>query len=324
MGATRRKGNKPATNQRSAGRTTTEGYFSAQWRIAKGAFRALWVKPLGNILTLAVISIVLTMPACLYLLGKNLAFATQDVTAPVQVSVYLSSGLPEARVMVLKDQIERDQNVAGVEYISPQQGLQDLSEYSGFQQAISLLNDDALPGVLLITPQANQEVETQALAERVSRLEGVTDVRLDKDWLARLDAIQTLASIVVVILTVLMLGAVFLIIGNTLRFKVLENKEEIQTMKLIGATDSFILRPYLYSGMWFGFLASVCAWSLVALMTVILNQAVSDLASLYDSQYRLLGMTWDESLLLIMVGTLLGCVAARLSAQRHLKEIEPI
>ena len=125
-------------------------------------------------------------------------------------------------------------------------------------------------------------------------------------------------------LPVLMLGSVFLIVGNTLRFNVLANKEEIQTMKLIGATNSFILRPYLYSGMWFGLLGALTAWIMTAIITVVLNSSVEQLALLYDSRFRLIGLSWDESLLLLMLGTFLGCLAAKVSAQRHLKEIEPV
>ncbi|MGR5238678.1 permease-like cell division protein FtsX [Vibrio alfacsensis] len=309
---------------RSAKRANTDGFFSVHIKQAKSSFGALWRRPLGNILTLAVISMALAMPACLYLLGKNVAGAAEDVASPSQVSAYLVEGMPDARVMVLKDQIETWSSVKKVEYISPQQGLSDLSQYAGFDQALSLLSGYALPGVLVITPDSEQKSVIQSLAKQVREQQDVTDVRLDEDWLARLDAIKTLAGIIVITLTVLMLGAVFLIVGNTLRFNVLANKEEIQTMKLIGATDSFILRPYLYTGMWFGVLGATIAWLVTALITVVMNNAVEQLASLYDSQFRLIGLSWDESLLLIITGSLLGCIAARISAQRHLKEIEPV
>ncbi|CAH1532377.1 Cell division protein FtsX [Vibrio jasicida] len=309
---------------RSAKRANTDGFFSVHIKQAKSSFGALWRRPLGNILTLAVISMALAMPACLYLLGKNVAGAAQDVASPSQVSAYLVEGMPDARVMVLKDQIETWPSVKEVEYISPQQGLSDLSQYAGFDQALSLLSGYALPGVLVIMPDSEQKSAIQSLAKQVREQQDVTDVRLDEDWLARLDAIKTLAGIIVITLTVLMLGAVFLIVGNTLRFNVLANKEEIQTMKLIGATDSFILRPYLYTGMWFGVLGATIAWLVTALITVVMNNAVEQLASLYDSQFRLIGLNWDESLLLIITGSLLGCIAARFSAQRHLKEIEPV
>lgn len=317
--------NKKVKNKsRSGYRPQTDGFIRVHIKQVKTSFSELWKRPIGNLLTLAVISMALSMPACLYLLGKNITVVAQDVTGSSQVSAYLQEGVPEARIMVLKDEIENWELVADVEYISPQQGLNELSQYSGFDQAISLLDDYALPGVLVITPSVSDDSKVKSLAKQVQAQEAVTDVRLDEDWLARLNAIQTLATAIVIALTLLMVGAVFLIVGNTLRFNVLANKDEIQTMKLIGATDNFILRPYLYSGMWFGLLGAVSAWVLTALITVLLNSTVEDLALLYDSRFRLIGLSWDESLLLLMLGTLLGCIAAKLSAQRHLKEIEPV
>jgi cell division transport system permease protein len=214
--------------------------------------------------------------------------------------------------------------VEAVEYISPQQGLNDLSQYSGFDQAISLLDGYALPGVLVITPKIEDQAAIKTLAEQIGREDVITDVRMDEDWLTRLDAIKNLVGGIVISLSVLMLGSVFLIVGNTLRFNVLANKDEIQTMKLIGATNGFILRPYLYSGMWFGLLGALMAWVVTAVITILLNNSVEQLALLYDSRFRLIGLSWDESLLLLMLGTFLGCLAAKVSAQRHLKEIEPV
>ena len=316
---------KPAPKaSRTNNRPASDGFFRIHLKQAKSSFSELWQRPIGNILTLAVISMALAMPACLYLLGKNISEVAKDVASPSQISAYIEEGTPEPRVMVLKDEIESWEQVALVEYISPQQGLEELSQYSGFDDALSLLDDYSLPGVLVITPSVEDNSATKSISSKVKQQPSITDVRLDEDWLARLDAIKALAAVIVITLTLLMLGAVFLIIGNTLRFNVLARKEEIQTMKLIGATDSFILRPFLYSGMWFGVLGAVTAWVMTALITILLNGAVDELAQLYDSHFRLIGLSWDESLLLLIVGTLLGSIAARLSAQRHLKEIEPV
>lgn len=301
-----------------------DGFFKVHLKQAKLSLASMWLRPLGNMLTLAVIAMALALPASGYLVGKNIAKVAEGVTTPSRVSTYLKEGTPEARVMVLKDEIESWQSVANVQYISSQQGLSDLSEYSGFEQAITLLSDYALPAVLVIQPASDKNSDIRNIAERSKQLDDITDVRLDEDWLARLSAIQNLAMTIAMTLAVLMLGAVFLIVGNTLRFTVLAHKDEIQVMKLIGATDSFILRPYLYSGMWFGALGALFAWILTALITVLINGAVEDLALLYDSQFRLMGLNWDESLLLLMLGVFLGFIAARLSARKHLREIEPV
>ncbi|MDC5804661.1 permease-like cell division protein FtsX [Vibrio europaeus] len=322
MGSNKR--NKNTNASRAKNRVKKDSFFTVHFKQARLSLAEFWQRPLGNILTLAVISMALAMPSALYLLGKNISAASTNVTSPSQVSAYIEERTPEARIMVLKDELETSLDVAKVEYISPQQGLDDLSQYSGFEQALSLLDDYALPGVLVITPSQDDKQTIKRLAERVANEEGITDVRLDEDWLTRLDAIKNLVSGIVITLSVLMLGSVFLIVGNTLRFNVLANKEEIQTMKLIGATNSYILRPYLYSGMWFGLLGAITAWVLTAVITVLLNSSVEKLALLYDSHFRLVGLSWDESLLLVMLGTFLGCLAAKVSAQRHLKEIEPV
>lgn len=300
------------------------GFFQVHYCQAKASLIELWHRPLGHVLTLAVISMALAMPASLYLLSKNVAFVATHVATPAQVSVFIQAETPEARIMILKDELETNPQVAEVTYISSQQGLEQLSQDAGFDQAISLLDQYSLPGVLVVKPAADNQSQIKALAAQIRAESDVTDVRLDEDWLSRLDAMKKLVGLVVISLSSLMLAAVFLIIGNTLRFNVLEHKEEIQTMKLIGATDTFILRPYLYAGMWLGLVGSAIAWLLTAGLTLLLNQAVAELATLYDSRFRLLGLSWDETLLLLMIGAFIGCIAARLSAQRHLKEIEPI
>ncbi len=312
------------SNKRAKSAIEHDGFFKIHIKQARISFLNLWHRPLGNILTLAVIAMALALPASGYLVGKNIAKVAQGVTSPSKVSVYLDEGVPEARIMVLKDEVESWDNVANVKYISSQQGLNDLSEYSGFEQAISMLSDYALPAVLIIQPEDSSTSAIKEVAKLAQEIEIISDVRLDEDWQVRLNAIQNLAVTIAVTLAILMLVAVFLIVGNTLRFTVLAHKEEIQVMKLIGATDSFILRPYLYSGMWFGSIGAIGAWILTAIITVMVNGAVEDLAILYDSQFRLLGLNWDESLLLLMLGVFLGFTAAKLSARKHLREIEPV
>ena len=116
----------------------------------------------------------------------------------------------------------------------------------------------------------------------------------------------------------------FLIVGNTLRLQVLSHKDEIQVMKMVGATNSYILRPYLYVGVWYGLIAALIAWGLTQGVVLLLGDAVAQLSNLYGSHFRMLGLSWDESLIMIMIATFLGLIAARLAAGRHLREINPV
>ncbi len=285
---------------RDVKRAKTDSFLAIHFKQAKASFAALWRRPLFNILTLAVISMALALPASLYLLSKNIASVAERVAEPSQLSVYLHIDTPEPRIIVLNDDLEQRDEIAKVKYITPHQGLDDLSQYAGFEQPISLLDNATLPAVIVVTPKVDSREQIKRLLKPYKQKK-VTDVRFDEDWFARLDAIRHLKTIVVISLSRLMLMSV-LIVGNTLRFNVQANKEEIKTMKLIGATDAYILRPYLYSGMWFGLLGAVAAWLLTALMTILLYGAVEAFAPLYDSRFRSIGLGWDESLLLLMLG----------------------
>ena len=170
-------------------RAMKDSFLTIHIKEARNAFYALWHRPLGNVLTLAVISMALTMPACLYLVSKNVASAANNIATPSQITVYLEKRTPEARVMVLKDQLESNPLVKEVVYISSQEGLEQLSQSAGFQQAISLLSDYSLPGVLVIAPKISDKSQIKALAQSLVSESDITDVRLDEDWLTRLDAL---------------------------------------------------------------------------------------------------------------------------------------
>ncbi|GAM57045.1 cell division protein ftsX [Vibrio ishigakensis] len=274
--------------------------------------------------TLAVIAIILALPASLYVVAKNVVIASEQVNQPAAISAYLKEGTPEARIMLLKDEIESDSAVEMVEYISSQQGLADLSQVSGFESTMSLLDEDALPALLVIHPaQATESAQRHILQLAEQHKSDFTDIRLDKDWLQRFDAVKTLSSALAVSLAVMMLIAVVLIIGNTMRFSVLAHKQEIQVMKFLGATNSYILRPYLYSGMWLGLLGAILAWLVTLVLSLVLGSSVELVASLYDSSFGFTRLDIDETLILFLLGGFLGLFAAQASARRHLSEIEP-
>ncbi|OBT12941.1 cell division protein FtsX [Vibrio sp. UCD-FRSSP16_10] len=300
------------------------GYFRSHYIVAKESLREIAQRPLGNLFTLAVIAIVLALPSSLYVVAKNILNAAEQVSQPAAVSAYLQEGTPEARIMLIKDQLEGDESVAKVEYISSQQGLDDLSSHAGFNDAISLLHDYALPALLVIHPAQASNTTQQHILDLAKSIDVFSDVRVDQDWLQRFDAVKTLSSSLAIALACMMLVAVILIIGNTMRFNVLARKEEIQVMKFLGATNSFILRPYLYTGMWFGLIGALLAWIITLALSLFLDSTVQSVAVLYDSSFTLRALGLDESVILLLVGSFLGLFAAQASARRHLSEIEPV
>ncbi|BAX54529.1 cell division protein FtsX [Photobacterium damselae subsp. piscicida] len=303
-----------------------QGFFAIHKQQGGGALKDMFRRPLGNILTLLVLAFALTLPATFYLLAKNVTIVAQSWQNPTQLTLYLQNSVPEAQAKTFADELKGWPEVETVEFISPQQGLEEFRQNAGFAKAIALLDSNPLPSVVIIKPkpQWQSNEQAQVLATKLRDQQQVSEVRLDSDWLQRLAAIKDLAVTLALVMSGLMLFAVFLIVGNTLRLQVLSHKDEIQVMKMVGATNSYILRPYLYVGVWYGLIASVIAIGLTFAITLLLDQAVATLANLYASHYRLISLGWDEMLILIMSAAFLGLLAARLSAGRHLREIEPV
>ncbi|MEC6909465.1 permease-like cell division protein FtsX [Photobacterium piscicola] len=304
------------------------GFFAIHRQQASSALKDMFRRPLGNFLTLAVLAVALTLPCTFYLLAKNITAVADAWQNPSQITLYLQHDTTNDDGQALADKIKNWSQVNSVKYITADQGLEQFRQNGGFDKALSLFDEqnNPLPAVVIVEPKSDWQTTAKAneLASKLGQQNHVAEVRLDRDWLQRLAAIQQLAIALALLMSGLMLFAVFLIVGNTLRLQVLSHKDEIQVMKMVGATNSYILRPYLYVGVWYGLIAALIAWGLTQGVTLLLGDAVAQLSNLYGSNFRMLGLSWDESLIMIMVATFLGLMAARLAAGRHLREINPV
>lgn len=298
-------------------------YLSLHKQQGGQALRDLLQHPIGNLLTVLVLAFSLALPATLFMLTKNVMTVTDQWESPNQLTVYLKK-MPAARAKSFTETLKKRTDVAFAQYISPENGLTQLREIQGFEQAVNLLDENPLPAVIIVGPASDEVTSATVLASKLRLDSNVDEVRLDSDWLRRLSAIESLVLKLSFVFSGLMVMAVFLIIGNTLRLQVLNQKQEIQVMKLVGATDSYILRPYLYTGVWLALAGAILAWIVTLFIGVLLDAAVAKLATLYSSSFRLTHLRPDEVLILCMGSCLLGHLAARLAAGKHLKEIEPI
>ncbi|WP_087020514.1 permease-like cell division protein FtsX [Thaumasiovibrio subtropicus] len=299
-------------------------FFGRHKRDANTAFKRMGARPLGNVLTIAVLAFALTLPTCLYLLAKNVLLVSDALPRSSQLTVYLTHVPSDSQRDVMLTEWRSWSKVDSVTYISPDEGIEEFYQFQGFAEAIPLLDNNPLPGVMVVEPVSEALDDVVMLAQRLSAEEGVDDVRMDSDWIERFVGIKAVLIKLALVFSVLMLLVVFLVIGNTLRLQVLDEKSRIQVMKLVGATDADILRPYLYTGIGYAGFAAAIAWSMAAGITLLVDQSVIELADLYGATFRLSGMGIEETGLLFGAAILLGLMAGQLSAQRHLREIEPV
>ena len=209
--------------------------------------------------------------------------------------------------------------------ISREAALVEFKRLSGFGDALNALDRNPLPVVLVVHPAAKHRHpdQLQALLNQLGRHNEVDIAQLDLEWVRRLHAMLELARQVVMILAGGLAVAVLLIIGNTIRLAVLNRRDEIEITKLIGGTNAFIRRPFLYAGMLQGLLGALLAWLLLSLSLLILSRPIHHLAGLYESRFEVENLGFLATLVLIGAGGLLGWLGSRLAVSRHLRAIEP-
>jgi cell division transport system permease protein len=278
--------------------------------------------PLASVLTVAVIGITLALPGGLYLAVDNAQRLGRGWEANGQVSLFLKPDVGEADAQKLAAKIRRLAGVAQVAYVSRAQALAEFKRHSGFGEALSLLDRNPLPAVLVVQPAPLAPEALAKLAAELGRQPGVDFASLDLDWVRRLHAMLGAAQRAVLILAGLLGLAVLIIVGNTVRLAVLSRREEIEITKLVGGTDSFIRRPFLYAGWLAGTLGGVVAFLLVGASLLILSGPARELAALYGTHFEVAGLG-ALALYLPLGGAALGWVGSRLAVGRHLRAIEP-
>ncbi|HEY1076753.1 MAG TPA: permease-like cell division protein FtsX [Fontimonas sp.] len=280
--------------------------------------------PLAAMLTAMVIGIALALPAGLYVAVNNLATVSYSWQESLQLSLFLKDTVSAERGAALARDIRNEPGVARTQFISREQSLAEFRELSGFGDALDLLQGNPLPAVISVSPQRGQsKADVQTLLDRLSKLGEVELAKLDQQWLERLYALLAIAERAVGIIALLLGLAVMVIIGNTIRLDIESRREEIEVMKLIGAPGSFVRRPFLYSGFWFGLGGGVLAWILVGVGTSLLAEPSAQLAALYGSDYQINGLGIRDGLSLVAAGITLGWAGAFITVSRRLAQIEP-
>lgn len=279
----------------------------------------------ASLLTIAVIGIALALPTGLYVLLMNLQQVSGGWNRAAQISLFLKPSVSDAQAEKLAARLHDWPQIAAVSVITRAQGLAEFQRLSGFGSALKALGENPLPAVLVIRPSEthSRPDAVQALMTKLRALKTADTVELDMQWLKRLFALMAIGQRAVLVIGGLLALAVLLIVGNTIRLDIQNRRDEIEITKLIGASDAFIRRPFLYHGLWYGLLGGLAAWLLVDVSLWLLQGPVQRLATLYQSGFELSSVSAAGVLGLLALSGLLGWLGSWLAVGRHLHEIEP-
>ena len=287
-----------------------------------GAVARVVDRPLGSLMTILVIAIALVVPAGLRVMVDNARALSGTWEGAADFTVYLEMAVDEPSAESLAQQIEQRDDVERAELLNRSEALTEFRAYSGFGEALDLLDENPLPHALIVRP-AGTGTDLDRLVEDLDALEETALVQLDTEWLERLRAILDLARRVVDVTTVLLGLAVIVVIGNTIRLEIGSRREEIEIVKLVGGSDGYIRRPFLYLGLCYGLGAGILAALIIILGLGLVVSPARALMELYGSDYRLAGLSLADTAWLLGVGGFLGWAGAGIAVARHLREIEP-
>lgn len=302
-----------------------KNYFLRHFQTFFFSLGRLWAQPVATLMTLAVLGITLALPTGLFILIENAKHASGAVEDSAQISVFLKKSVNEASAKRLAKTLEKNKKIETIKFISADAALAEFKEYSGFGDAIKAMKKNPLPAVLIVTPKqsASDPDSLKELLNRIRKNKQVEIAQLDLEWIKRLAAFLDLAQRGVWILALLLGLGVILTIGNTIRLVVSTRRSEIEITKLVGGTNAFIRRPFLYSGLIQGFLGACCAWLLIQGSLQVIAGPVAQLTSLYGSNLQITGLNGLQTGQLLLIGGCLGWLGSRLAVGRHLREINP-
>lgn len=321
----RQRQGRGAAQSRSEARDVAESYLAHHRKVARESAQRMWQAPIASMMTWLVMGVALALPVALLLLLGSLQGVSAGWENSARITTYLADGMSLEQARKLQLDIGSRADVNGVELIDRDSALAEFRASSGLSDALDYLDENPLPHTLLVTPPeaGRTAAGVEQLAAELEAMPGVARVQVDLGWLQRLNVMTQLLGRAVWVLALLLGGAVVLVIGNTIRLAIENRRDEILVAKLVGGTDAFVRRPFLYTGVWFGLGGGVVAWILLQLSLWWLGGPVERLANLYHSNFSLDGLPFDGALALLLFAMVLGWLGAWVAVKRHLDAIEP-
>ena len=300
-------------------------WFERHAQTLVGSLGRLWQQPFATLLTVLVVAIALALPACLHVLVQNVRTASGGWSNALDISVYMKPGASLEETRGAAQRIRQRRDVHEVTVIPADDALAEFRKHSGFGQALDALKDNPLPHALVVRPDAESRTpaEVRALSDELRKIPGVDIVQLDTEWVSRFNAILEVVRRVVLLAAGLFALGILVIVGNTIRLDIENRRDEIEVTKLVGGSDAFVRRPFLYNGIWYGLGGGLIAGLIVAVVILVLADPVQRIAGLYGSNFQLRGLGLEGWAALLLGGIGLGWLGSFLAATRELRGIEP-
>ena len=317
------KGKQAIDNNTSRVKGRWFGELANHQRTLTDSLRDLASEPLQSLMTVLVIAIALALPGALYLAVENLERLGGDVEASTQITVFVDLEATQYAISELESKLQTLVGVKRINFISREQSLTEFQELSGFGSALEAMEHSPLPPVFSVQPDSVEFERAGEIAAQIEKFENVDLVKVDMQWLERLRSMLEIGQKLITALGVTLGLGVLLAVASTIRLAIQSRTDEIIVIRLVGGTDSYIRRPFLYTGLIIGFTGALIAVLFLYASVTWLNVSIEELANLYESRFSLQNLSFRGLLGVIGIGSALGLLGAWFAVEKHLQSVEP-
>jgi len=302
-----------------------QAYFKSHAQALFSSLGRLVANPFTSTMTIAVLAIAISLASSFYLFVINIQQLSDTVESTNQISLFLENKVTDKAGKQLVAELKKNEDVEQVLLITKQQALDEFKVYSGFGEVLNMLKTNPLPAVVQVLPKNSLDdmKSIESLMKEFDKLPQVDFVQMDMQWIKKLQSMIDIINRGVLLLAILLGFAVLFITGNTIRLELQNRHDEVVVSKLVGATHSFIRRPFLYTGFWLSFLSGLLAWVLVLMMLLVLQDPIERLSVQYDGSFTLHYLGFTDTLLMLFIASLLGIMGAWIVLRYQIKQIQP-
>ncbi len=291
--------------------------------ILRSALRRMFTSPVAGILNILVIGIALCLPAGMYVLLQNAQGLIAQLSTTPQISLFMELDSTPEDIDRLRNRLQQHHGITSLEFIPKNVALEQLKKSTGLNDVIEGLENNPLPDAYIISSSLSNAETLEEMRQQLQKFPKVQHAQLDSAWAYKLEALLDFAHLIVMILACLLSFALIAVTFNTIRLQILTQRDEIKIARLIGATDGFIRRPFLYFGALQGLFGGAAAWAIINISLMLLSKPIATLSQLYASNFGLHSLTLSESFILLLFSVYLGWLGAWLSVTRHLSRFDP-
>ena len=298
-------------------------WLTQHWFVFFLTLKRLFSSPVTSLLSIIVMGIALSLPVGTYVLMENLQLISGQMASSPQMSLFLKLDSKKEDIEKVKQRLEEDSQIVSFQFVPKDVALYQLQQSNGLTDIAATLIRNPLPDAFIVHTLESAPETLDQLRMAMQKWPEIEHVQFDSDWIERLHALFKLGRFVVFMLATLLSIAIIAIMFNTIRLQILTKRDEIEISKLIGATDSFIRRPFLYFGTIQGLAGGATAWFIIALAIEAMNGELTELVRLYNIDLHLQHLSPGDSVSLLLFSAWLGWLGARISVASHLWQIEP-